>query len=349
MLGFDGFSLPVEIRALAREFDIGGVILFARNVESPEQVAELGFEAARLVPDLPLWVGVDQEGGRVARLKHGFTRWPPAAALGRHGDAGLADRFARALARELRAVGITMDFAPVLDVLTNRANPVIGDRALAGEAGTVARLGTAIIHGLQDEGVAGCGKHFPGHGDTAVDSHHDLPVVEHGADRLRGVEFVPFRAAVQAGVAAMMTAHVLVPAIDGQDPASMSRAVVTGLLRDELGFDGLVFTDDLSMRACADRYTPATAAVAAIAAGGDVALLCEPNPGQQAAALEALVHALEGGTLTSAAVDLAIARQRRAKDRFLLHGRLPGRPGGAMRTVLGCDAHQAIADEMTSA
>ena len=170
--GFDGAQLPVELKSIAREFGLGGVILFSRNVIEPEQVAEVCYEAGRLVPDLPLWVSVDQEGGRVARLKAPFTEWPPMATLGRSGDVKLAERFARALAAELKAVGFNLDFTPVLDVLTNPKNPVIGDRALAGKADDVARLGTAIIRTLQGDGIAACGKHFPGHGDTGIDSHH---------------------------------------------------------------------------------------------------------------------------------------------------------------------------------
>src|SRR5206468_9544136 len=185
---------------------------------------------------LPLWVSVDQEGGRVARLKSPFTEWPPMATLGRSGDAKLAERFARALASELKAVGVTLDYAPVLDVHTNPKNPVIGDRALAEQAADVARLGAAIVRGLQAEGIAACGKHFPGHGDTATDSHHELPLVEQPPERLRDVELKPFAAAIAAGVATIMTAHVFVPSLDDQRPATLSRKVVTDLLRHELAY-----------------------------------------------------------------------------------------------------------------
>ena len=160
--GFDGHQIPPELRSLAKEFGLGGVILFARNIAEPEQVAEVAFDAARLQPDLPAWVSVDQEGGRVARLKAPFTEWPPMATLGRSGDVRLAERFARALAAELKAVGITLDYAPVLDIHTNPKNPVIGDRALAEKAEDVARLGAAIVRALQGAGIAACGKHFPG-------------------------------------------------------------------------------------------------------------------------------------------------------------------------------------------
>src|SRR5689334_189531 len=238
--GFNGHQIPAELRSLAKEFGLGGVILFARNVDAPEQVAELAHDASRLVPDLPPWVSVDQEGGRVARLKRPFTEWPPMATLGRSGDVRLAERFARALAAELKSVGITLDYAPVLDIHTNPKNPVIGDRALAGKAADVARLGSAIVRTLQAEGIAACGKHFPGHGDTSADSHHELPLVEHPPDRLRRVEFLPFTAAIEAGVATIMTAHVLVPALDDKRPATLSRRIVQEILREELRYDGVI-------------------------------------------------------------------------------------------------------------
>src|SRR6202035_2785447 len=188
--GFNGEQLPVELRSLVREFGLGGVTLFARNIGEPEQVAELSYEAARLAPRLPMWVSVDQEGGRVARLKKPFTEWPPMATLGRSGSVVLAERFARALAAELRAVGVSLDYAPVLDVHTNPRNPVIGDRALSDNPAEVARLGGAIIRAMQAEGMAACAKHFPGHGDTSADSHLELPLVEHPIERLREVELV---------------------------------------------------------------------------------------------------------------------------------------------------------------
>jgi beta-N-acetylhexosaminidase len=345
--GFDGHQIPQELRSLAREFSLGGIILFARNVADPEQVAEVAFEASRLVPDLPLWVSVDQEGGRVARLKSPFTVWPPMATLGRSGDERLAERFARALAFELKAVGITLDYAPVLDILTNPKNPVIGDRALAEKAEEVARLGTAIIRTLQAEGIAACGKHFPGHGDTSSDSHFELPLVEHPPDRLRQVEFVPFKAAIDAGVATMMTAHVLVPSLDDKRPATLSKRIVTDILRDELKYEGVIFSDDLEMKAVASQYAVPAAAVMAIEAGCDGALICSGDHQTQAAACEALVRAVEEDRLRMSRVDDALRRQQRAKERFLTAS-VAARPltGRALRTALGREEHQAVAAEM---
>src|SRR5262249_31973624 len=295
----------------------GGVILFARNVAEPGQVAELAFEASRLVADLPLWVSIDQEGGRVARLKAPFTEWPPMATLGRSGDIALAERFARALAAELKAVGVTLDYAPVLDVHTNPKNPVIGDRALAANAKDVARLGAAIVRTLQGEGIAACGKHFPGHGDTSTDSHHELPLVEHPPERLREVEFEPFRAAIAAGVATIMTAHVLVPSLDEDRPATLSRRVVADILRQELRYDGVILSDDLEMKAIAAQYPVPDAAVMAMEAGCDGMLICSGDHATQAAALEAVIHAVEVERLRTTAVEDALKRHRRAKERFL--------------------------------
>ncbi len=345
--GFDGHQIPVELRSLAKEFGLGGVILFARNVAEPEQVAELAFDAARLVPDVPVWVSIDQEGGRVARLKKPFTEWPPMATLGRSGDVTLAQRFAKALAAELKTVGVTLDYAPVLDVHTNPKNPVIGDRALADNAQDVARLGAAIIRTLQAEGIAACGKHFPGHGDTSADSHHELPLVEHPPERLREVEFLPFRAAVDAGVATIMTAHVFVPALDDKRPATLSRHVITDLLRGELQYEGVILSDDLEMKAIAAEYAVPAAAVMAIDAGCDGALICSGDHATQAATLEALVHAVEQDRLRLPRVEDALKRQLRAKERFLAAG-VAVRPAAArdLRSALGRDEHRAIAEEM---
>lgn len=344
-------TLPVELRSLAKEFDLGGVILFSRNIEAPEQVAELAAECEALGRRAPAWVSVDQEGGRVARLKEPFTKWPPMATLGRAGSEGdsLAARFAQALADELRAVGITLDYAPVLDIHTNPKNPVIGDRALAERADDVARLGRVIIRALQESGVAACGKHFPGHGDTNADSHFELPLIEHAPDRLRAIEFEPFRAAVAEQVAFIMTAHVLVPSLDDQRPSTLSPRVVQELLRNELKFEGVILSDDLEMKAVSARHPVPESAVEAIRAGCDGILVCSGDLDLQARTLEALVRAVESGTITAARCDDALMRLRRAKERFLMGDRPgPGRRLRDLRQVLGREEHQLVAAEMAA-
>jgi len=348
IVGFNGHTLPPDVRALAREFDLGGVIFFARNVEAPDQVAELSRESQALAIELPLWVSVDQEGGRVARLRRPFTEWPPMITLGRAGAGAetLAERFARALAAELHAVGISMDYTPVLDVHTNPKNPVIGDRALAERAEDVARLGTAIIRTLQAEGIAACGKHFPGHGDTSTDSHLELPLLDHPPDRFEAVELVPFKAAIAADVAAIMTAHILIPSLDEENPGTLSPAIVDGLLKKRLGYGGLVLSDDLEMKAISGRYGHSEATVRAIAAGCDAVLMCAPQPDQQMAALEAIIYAVEEGRIPVKRIEDAMTRHRRVKERFLATPRPKPVTGPALRAILGRDEHQAVAAEM---
>jgi len=346
---FAGPSIPRELRSLAREFDLGGVILFGRNIEAAEQVSEVAAEAEALGRDMPAWVSVDQEGGRVARLKDPFTVWPPMVTLGRAGSEDLAARFARALAAELSAVGVTLDYAPVLDIHTNPKNPVIGDRALAESAGEVARLGRVLVRTLQASGIAACGKHFPGHGDTSTDSHFELPLVEHPPDRLRAVEFEPFRAAIAEQVAFIMTAHVLVPALDENRPATLSPSIVEGLLRRELGFEGVILSDDLEMKAISARYSVPAAAVEAIQAGCDAVLVCGGGVDLQAQTLEALVRAVESGAITAARLDDAWQRLKRAKERFLSGDRHSAlQRHRTLKAVLGRDEHRAVADEMAA-
>ena len=338
------------MRALAREFDLGGITLFGRlgNIETPEQVAGLSFDVRSLGTEMQAWVGVDQEGGRVARLRSPFTVWPPMAVLGRSGDVALARRFAGALAAELAAVGISLDYAPVLDIHTNPQNPVIGDRALGEKPEMVATLGRVIIEQLQTGGIAACGKHFPGHGDTVADSHIELPIVEHPPDRLRAVEFAPFRAAIDARVAFIMTAHLVAVSIDDARPATLSPAIVQRILREELRFGGVIVSDDLQMKAIANTYPPGEAAVLAVAAGCDAVLMCGTGSSAdiqlQAMALEALIHAVEDERLPLKRVEAALERNRQAKERFLREWRPP--TAAQLRAVIGSEQHRAISEQM---
>lgn len=344
VVGFSGHSVPDELRRLVAAFDLGGVIYFPRNIDTPAQVADLSKQVAGLKREWPLWISVDQEGGRVARLRKPFTEWPPAMTLGRSGDASLAARFARAMATELRAVGINLDYAPVLDVLTNPKNPVIGDRALSEHADAVGMLGAAVVRALQECGVAACGKHFPGHGDTSVDSHEALPVVDHDRRRMDAVEFVPFVKAIDAGVATLMTAHVFAPALDERHIASFSPTIVGGLLKQTLGFRGVVFSDDLGMKAVSATRSPGEASVAALQAGCDVVLLCNHTIDEQVDALESLIRAAEGGEIKPSRIDDAMKRQHEVKVRMLAGERL--RPVGL--DVVGCTEHQLVATEMAA-
>jgi beta-N-acetylhexosaminidase len=305
-VGFQGTSPSPEVLELIRR-GVGGVILFGRNVQGAEQVAELVAELKRAA-GRPLLASIDQEGGRVARLRspQGFTELPPMRALGATGDEGLAFEVGALLGRELRAVGIDQDYAPVVDVDTNPENPVIGDRSLSRDPAQVARMGAALARGLQSSGVAACAKHFPGHGDTSQDSHEELPRLPHSLARMREVELAPFRALAGAGVASVMTAHVVFEALDERRPATLSGPVMR-LLREECGYDGCAVSDDIEMKAVADHFPLEEAVPSALAAGVDEILVCH-SAAVQHRAIDLAREAVESGRLSRAR--LAEARRR---------------------------------------
>ncbi len=291
--GFPSPTVDPETRRALQAGERGGVILFKRNLPSVEAARALCHEVRDATPGeaSPL-IGVDQEGGRVARLPSPFLRLPPMRALAAIGDDELVLRAARLLGSELAALGFNLDFSPVLDVDSNPRNPVIGDRAFASDPGRVADLGVRFGLELQAAGILACGKHFPGHGDTSEDSHFHLPRVSAPRKRLEAVELPPFVRACQQGIATLMSAHVIYDGLDPETPATLSRRIATELLRDELGFRGLLFSDDLEMRALSDRMSIEESAVLAIRAGCDALLICE-NIALAEQALAALVREAE--------------------------------------------------------
>ncbi len=276
VVGFVGPELPLALREQLAASERAGVIVFRRNLPSLDAThALLRDVASASAAASPPFVGVDEEGGRVRRLPAPFPALPPMRALGTHEDPQLCRRAGAALGKALRAVGFNLDFAPVLDVDTNPANPVIGDRSFATTPEDVARLALAFADGMRDGGLIPCGKHFPGHGDTETDSHFALPRVRHDRERLDRVELAPFRAACAHGLEALMSAHVVFDALDTDLPATLSVAVATDLLRGSLGFSGVLFSDDLEMRALSGRMSIEESAVGAVLAGCDALLICE--------------------------------------------------------------------------
>jgi beta-N-acetylhexosaminidase len=337
MIGFPGTRIDRDFASLI-DLGVFGAILFKRNVGSAEETRAL-CRAVKERAARPFVLAVDQEGGRVARLRGApYTALPPMRRFGEKGDAAIAERVGRLLAREVRAVGFDFDFAPVLDVDTNPKNPVIGDRSFHREAAEVARLGVALARGMEAEGVASCAKHFPGHGDTAQDSHLDLPSLPHGLERLRKLELVPFRAYAEAGLASVMTAHVVFDALEPGVPATMSVPALDGLLRRELKFDGVVVSDDLEMKAIADHFSVEEAAVRGAIAGVDLFLVCH-HADVQRRAIEALVRAVREGRVPAARIDDANRRLDRLAQRFY-------RPVADELAWLGTDAHRRLADEL---
>jgi beta-N-acetylhexosaminidase len=319
MAGFDGYVANGHVKRLIRDFRVQSLILFKRNVDGPAQVADLVREVQGLALEAgyarPLLIAIDQEGGRVQRLRAPWTVWPPIRRLGEMDSESLTRGMAQSIAAELKALGIALDFAPVVDVDTNPRNPIIGDRSFGRDPEQVGRLGAAFIEAMQGAGVAACAKHFPGHGDTDKDSHLDLPVVEHSRSRLEEIEVPPFRKAIAANVAAVMTAHIVVRELDEKVPATLSPAVVTTLLRDELGFKGVVVADDLEMKAVSANWPYALSAVLAARAGCDLLPVCEHEEAQ-VAVLEALIRAEESGELRKRDIDDALTRIEAMIDKF---------------------------------
>ena len=338
MVGIPGPTLDASTRAFLAEHPPGGVVLFKRNVRTAaglrRLVAALHATGAGIAP----LVAIDHEGGRVDRLPRPFTHFPPALAVGAHGTRA-AHAVGRAMGRELRAVGIDVDFAPVLDVWSNPRNRVIGDRAFSTEPATAARLALAFAGGLAREGIVACGKHFPGHGASVGDSHFVLPRVRCSRRALAARELLPFVRAIAAGMPSLMTAHVVFPALDPRRPATLSSRILRDLLRRRLGFRGVLFSDDLHMNAIAGRTTPGERAVAALAAGCDMLLFCQ-SLDVAYAGMRAVEEAVRDGRLDPTNVAASLARVQALR-------RL-GRPMAAP-AKLGWPAHAALARRLTPA
>jgi beta-N-acetylhexosaminidase len=310
-VGIPGAVLDAATRRTLEDLHVGGVILFRRNVGTPTEIAALT-AALHALPSRPL-VGIDHEGGRVQRLGEPFTPFPPAAVVGRTRTPDVAYRVGHAMATELASIGIDLSFAPVLDVHSNPANPIIGDRAFGSDPVLVSEMGVALMRGLHDGGVLSCGKHFPGHGDTETDSHLELPVVRRSRAGLERTELVPFRAAIAAGVPMLMSAHVLYPALDSEHPATLSRRILTDLLRGELGFTGVVASDDLEMRAISGHRSIGDAAVATLQAGADALLVCQELQ-HAVGAFAAIEHAIVKRLLDADWISAAAARIQRLHE-----------------------------------
>lgn len=312
VVGFLGDDISSDLATAITEGRVGGVILFTRNFSDVAACRDLCRRLRALSPEL--LIAIDQEGGRVQRLRDPFPELPPMRRFGSSGRPELARRAAELVAAALRDVGVHQNYAPVLDVDSNPANPVIGDRAFARDPETVARFGAAWAEGLERGGVAACGKHFPGHGDTERDSHEELPRVAATPDLLRARELSPFAALAATSLPAIMTAHVLFPGLDPDAPATFSRRIVEGELRARMGFRGVVVSDDLEMGAV-DRSIP-EAAVAAVEAGCDQLLVCS-RPADAEAARRALVQAVHDGALPAERVRQAAARVRHLQARYV--------------------------------
>lgn len=273
LLGFEGTRAPVALRTLLRQ-GLAGVAIYRRNWSTLEELRALCAEIREVAGSENVFIGIDQEGGTKFSLPPPFTEWPAPAELGRRGDEGAVEEIGRGMAFELRAAGVNLNFAPMLDVHVNDDSPVTTQRSYGKDPALVGRMGAAFIRGLWHQGgVLACAKHFPGHGDVGVDPHDELPVSEASEELLEQRDLPPFAAAIAAGVPTVMTAHVLLKQIE-REPTSLSRRMLREVLRHRMGFKGVVFADDLGMGAIRARYGVERAAVQALDAGSDVVMLC---------------------------------------------------------------------------
>lgn len=300
LIGISGPSLTQDEKKFIVENNISGVTLFSRNCVDPQQIRDLCAELQSLRHNMadkaPLYIGIDMEGGRVARLKPPFTKWPPLKFIGDLDSPTVSFHFTEAMGKELKAVGINLDYAPCIDVFTNPQNTVIGDRAVSTDPELVAKHASALIRGYIKADVIPCVKHFPGHGHTIIDSHEDLPVEEADWNRLQQVELVPFKKSFRSRVELLMTAHILFKNVDSEWPVTLSEHFLKKILRDELKYKGLIITDDLDMKALAKNYDRDKIPVRALQAGADLLLYCN-EPESPPIALDNLEKAFADGQL----------------------------------------------------
>ncbi|QHW32486.1 beta-N-acetylhexosaminidase [Paenibacillus rhizovicinus] len=316
--GLDGTAGSEQTKAMIQQKHIGGFIFYKQNVTTPAGVAAFvnQLKAWNKGNPSPLLISVDQEGGRVARLP-GLLKIPAARVIGDTGDKTYAASIGSALGQASKLMGFNVDFAPVLDINSNPKNPVIGDRSFGTTSKRVADMGLAAMEAIRKQGVIPVVKHFPGHGDTSVDSHLELPVVNKTLAQLKAFEWIPFKAAVKDGVDMVMVAHILFPKIDKNVPASLSKTIITDQLRGELGFKGVVITDDMTMGAIANHFGLAQAAVTSVKAGSDIILLAHGYE-DATTVLAALKQSVQKGELTESRINESVTRILTLKMKYKL-------------------------------
>jgi len=344
IIGVAGHSLNSEEKKFITENGIGGVVLMGRNCAEPKQIRDLCAEVQslrhKMTDKVPLFIGIDMEGGRVHRLKPPFTQWPPLKKIGDLDAPTAAFHFTQKLGAELMAIGINLDFAPCIDVYTNPKNTVIGDRAISSDPYQVEKMSSALVRGFIKSGVISCVKHFPGHGNTIVDSHEELPVEESDLKRLHEVELVPFKKALRSRTEMVMTSHILFKNIDPKWPVTFSELFLKKMIREEFKYRGLIITDDLDMKAMLNHYTREQIPVNALKAGADLLLYCN-DATSPVIAVEAIMTAVAQGQLNKSDLENSRARILDLKKIKLLQP--DPRPIDEAMMVIGCEEHLSLA------
>jgi beta-N-acetylhexosaminidase len=319
IVGVDGYENDEHSRALIEKYHVGGFILFKSNIQDSKQMLALlnSLKNTNTVNKVPLFLSVDEEGGRVSRMPREFLKFPTNNEIGKLNNSDLSYQIGSIIGEELKSFGFNMNFAPVLDINSNPQNPVIGDRSFGSEEGIVTKLGIQTMKGLQNQNIISVVKHFPGHGDTSVDSHIGLPKVNNDLERLESFELLPFSAAIENNVEAIMVAHILLPKIDPNYPASFSKTIISDILRKNMNFNGVVITDDFTMGAIVKNYDIGRAAVRSIKAGSDLVLVCHDFDKQEAV-IKALQNAAKSGTISSERIDQSVYRIMKLKQEYAL-------------------------------
>lgn len=319
IVGLDSYEINDNTTAMIEKYHVGGFILFSRNVKNSDQLLSLvnSLKITSSKNKIPLFISIDEEGGRVSRMPGEYEKLPTNKAIGEVNDDDFSYKIGGVLAEEIKSFGFNMNFAPVLDINSNPKNPVIGDRSFGSDAELVSRLGVQTMKGIQDAGIIPVIKHFPGHGDTSVDSHLGLPIVSNDLERLKRLELVPFKDAIDNGADAVMIAHILLNKIDPVNPASLSKIIITDILRKQLNFNGIVISDDMTMGAISKNYNIGDAAIKAVKADSDIILVCHGHD-NEIEVLDALKKAVDDGVISKEKVDQSVYRILKLKQKYRL-------------------------------
>lgn len=323
IVGFEGEEINDEIVDLVKNQKVGGLIYFSRNIVDSNQIINLNNEIKAIEKDIPLFISVDEEGGVVSRVPEEFVKLPSSGYIGQFNDENLSYNVGKIIAKELNSLGFNMDFAPVLDIDSNPNNTVIEERAFGNNSEIVSRLGIKTMEGIKDGKIIPVVKHFPGHGDTDVDSHYGLPIVKKTLEELENLEFIPFKNAIDNGADVVMISSIILESIDNEYPATMSKKVTTDILRDSLGFDGVIATDDMTMGAIVDNYNLADAVIMSINAGSDLVLVCHGYD-DIINSIVAVKDAVNSKIISEEKIDESVYRILKLKDKYNVNNKIIG-------------------------
>ena len=315
IVGFDGQLINDEIINLVKNEKVGGLIYFSRNIIDSNQIVNLNNEIKSIENDIPLFVSIDEEGGIVSRVPEEYAKIPSSGYIGEFNDENLSYNVGRIIAKELKGLGFNMDFAPVLDINSNPNNTVIGERALGNNSDIVSRLGIKTMEGLRDGGIISVVKHFPGHGDTDIDSHYGLPIVTKTLEELNGLEFIPFKNAIDNGADVVMVSSIILSSVESEYPATMSRKVINDILRESLNFEGVIATDDMTMAAITNNYNLTDAVIKSIDAGSDLVLVCHGYE-EILNSISAVKEAVINNILSEDKINKSVYRVLKLKEKY---------------------------------